>query len=224
MNPICPYCRSEVGEAEGERKDCPGCGTPHHADCFAENGGCTVFGCANAPSDEAKITVSGTDLMGNVVTRQAPVPAPSPVMRPGISLGSGYTTFRAPRMSVQPAAPETAPSGSGALPPTPPPPMAGTGVAPPPQAGPGPQVQQTPSSLAQYYPVAQPKTRVIFVLLGIFLGVFGAHNFYAGYVKKGAIQLCVTLLSCFYGAVISLIWAIIEICTVNRDAEGKQFV
>ena len=162
--------------------------------------------------------------MGNVVTRQAPVPAPNPVMRPGISLGSGYTTFRAPRMSLEPASPEAAPGGSGALPPTPPPPMAGTGVAPPPQAGPGPQVQQTPSSLVQYYPVAQPKTRVIFVLLGIFLGVFGAHNFYAGYVKKGAIQLCVTLLSCFYGAVISLIWAIIEICTVNKDAEGKQFV
>jgi TM2 domain-containing membrane protein YozV len=218
LNPICPYCRTEVGEAEGERKDCPGCGTPHHADCFAENGGCTVFGCANAPSDEAKVTVSGTDLMGNTVTRQAPVM--TPVMRPGISLGSGYTTFRAPAMSIQQPAPETAPAGGGALPPTPPPPMAGTGVAPPPQAGPGPQA----SSLAQYYPIAQPKTRVIFVLLGIFLGVFGVHNFYAGYAKKGAIQLCVTLLSCFYGAVISWIWAIIEICTVNKDAEGTQFV
>jgi TM2 domain-containing membrane protein YozV len=222
LNPICPYCRTEVGEAEGERKDCPGCGTPHHADCFAENGGCTVFGCANAPSDEAKVTVSGTDLMGNTVTRQTPVV--TPMMRPGISLGSGYTTFRAPAMSIQQPAPETAPAGGGALPPTPPPPMAGTGVAPPPQAGPGPQVQQMPSSLAQYYPIAQPKTRVIFVLLGIFLGVFGVHNFYAGYAKKGAIQLCVTLLSCFYGAVISWIWAIIEICTVNKDAEGTQFV
>ncbi len=224
MNPICPYCRTEVGEAEGERKDCPGCGTPHHADCFAENGGCTVFGCANAPSDEAKVTVSGTDLMGNTVTRQAPAPTPGPVMRPGISLGSGYTTFRAPAMSVPQPAPEATLGGNGALPPTPPPPMAGTGVAPPPQAGPGPQVRQAPSSLAQYYPVAQPKTRVIFVLLGIFLGVFGVHNFYAGYAKKGAIQLCVTLLSCFYGAVVSWIWAIIEICTVNKDAEGTQFV
>ncbi len=220
MNPICPYCRTEVGEAEGERKDCPGCGTPHHADCFAENGGCTVFGCANAPSDEAKVTVSGTDLMGNTVTRQAP----APVIRPGISLGSGYTTFRAPALSVTQAAPAAAPGGSGALPPTAPPPMAGTGVAPPPQAGPGPQAQRAASSLAQYSPVAQPKTRVIFVLLGIFLGVFGVHNFYAGYAKKGAIQLCVTLLSCFYGAVISWIWAIIEICTVNQDAEGTQFV
>jgi TM2 domain-containing membrane protein YozV len=228
LNPICPYCRTEVGETEGERQDCPGCSTPHHADCFAENGGCTVFGCANAPSDEAKVTVTGTDLMGNTVTRQAPVPTPNPVMRPGFSLGSGYTTFRAPALGITQPAPDTAAGGNGALPPTAPPPMAGTGVAPPPQvlaqAGPEAPAHQTPSPLAYYYPVAQPKTRVTFVLLGIFLGVFGVHNFYAGYAKKGAIQLCVTLLSCFYGALVSWIWAIIEICTVNKDAEGTQFV
>ena len=117
MNPICPYCRTEVGEAEGERKDCPGCGTPHHADCFAENGGCTVFGCANAPSDEAKVTVSGTDLMGNTVTRQAPAPTPTPVIRPGLTLGSGFTTFRAPAVSVAQPAPVTAPGGNGVAPP-----------------------------------------------------------------------------------------------------------
>jgi TM2 domain-containing membrane protein YozV len=218
LNPICPYCRTEVGEAAGERKDCPGCGTPHHADCFAENGGCTVFGCANAPSDEAKVTVSGTDLMGNVVTRQAPV------ARPGISLGPGFTTFHAPVTGVEQPAPVASQGAGGAQPPSPPPPMIGTGTAPPPQVGPGPQALQAPSSLAAYYPVAQPKTRVIFVLLGIFLGVFGVHNFYAGYAKKGTIQLCVTLLSCFYGAAISWVWAIIEVCTVSQDADGTQFV
>lgn len=65
---------------------------------------------------------------------------------------------------------------------------------------------------------------MIFVLLGIFLGYFGVHNFYAGYVKRGTMQLCVTALSCFYGAAISWPWAIIEICMVNKDAEGNQFV
>jgi hypothetical protein len=50
------------------------------------------------------------------------------------------------------------------------------------------------------------------------------HNFYAGYVKRGTIQLCVTLLTCFYGALASLVWAIIEICMVNQDADGTQFV
>ena len=211
----------EVGEAEGERTECPGCGTTHHADCYAENGGCTVFGCANAPSDEAKVTVSGTDLMGNTVTRQAP----APVVRPGFSLGSGYITFHAPAGGGEQAAPQALLGGSGAeSPPPPPPPMAGTGIAPPPQTGPVAQMPQVPSSLAHYYAAPQAKTRVIFVLLGIFLGALGVHNFYAGYVKKGTMQLCVTLLSCFYGAVISWPWAIVEICVVNKDADGTQFV
>jgi TM2 domain-containing membrane protein YozV len=221
LNPICPYCRTEVGDADGQRKDCSSCGTPHHADCYAENGGCTVFGCANAPSDEAKVTVSGTDLMGNTVTRQVP----APLVRPGISLGAGYTTFRAPVPGGEAASPDASTAeGHGQPPPLPPPPIAGTGVAPPPQAGPGPQAQPTPNSLAHYYLAPQPKTRVIFVLLGIFLGALGVHNFYAGYVKKGTIQLCVTLLTCFYAGLLSWVWAIIDICTVNQDSDGTQFV
>lgn len=220
MNPICPYCRTEVGEAEGERKDCPGCGAPHHADCFLENGGCTVFGCSHAPSDEAKVTVTATDMMGNVVSRQVTPPAP----RPALSLGPGFTTFQAP--APTPAVPAAAPSipassGSGA---PPPPPMPGTGVAPPPPVNPIAAIAQAPSQLVNYYQPPQPKTRVLFVLLGIFLGTLGVHNFYAGYIKKGAIQLCLTLLTLFYGAAVTWPWAIIEICVVNKDAEGAQFV
>jgi len=101
----------------------------------------------------------------------------------------------------------------------------GTGVAPPPQAGPARYAAPyTPAQPASYYQPPQPKTRVLFGLLGIFLGALGVHNFYAGYTKKGAIQLCLTLLTCFYGAAISWPWAIIEICLINKDAEGNQFV
>jgi TM2 domain-containing membrane protein YozV len=220
LNPVCPYCRTEVGEAEGERKDCPGCGTPHHADCFTENGGCTVFGCSHAPSDEAKVTVTATDMMGNVVTRQITPPAP----RPAFTLGSGMTTFRAPAPSIPSAAPQPSPGPVGSLPPPlPPPPVPGTGVAPPP-GGPPPQATYAPPQLANYYRRPEPKTRVLFVLLGIFLGGFGVHNFYAGYIKKGTIQLCMTVLTFFYGGLITWPWAIIEICTINTDAEGNQFV
>jgi len=87
-----------------------------------------------------------------------------------------------------------------------------------------PAAGYTPSQLVNYYQRPQPKTRVLYVLLGIFLGVFGVHNFYAGYVKKGTIQLCLTVLTCFYGGLVSWLWAIVEICTVNKDAEGTQFV
>lgn len=229
MNPICPYCRTEVGESEGERKDCPGCGTPHHADCFAENGGCTVFGCSQAPADEAKVTVSATDMMGNVVTRQVTPPA----SQPGTSLGAGFTTFRAPAVArpIVAAQPVSPTATAVVPPPPPPPPMAGTGIAPPPMARPLPQAaSHVPAQLANYYQAPQPKTRVIFVLLGVFLGILGVHNFYAGYSKKGAMQLVATVLIAFYSEIaawlwlVVWLWAIVEICTVNQEADGTQFV
>ncbi len=40
----CPYCHGDL--AAGETWRCPGCETPHHADCARENGQCTVLGCA----------------------------------------------------------------------------------------------------------------------------------------------------------------------------------
>jgi TM2 domain-containing membrane protein YozV len=84
------------------------------------------------------------------------------------------------------------------------------GYAPPP-----------PAPISGYEP---RKSRVVFVLLAVFLGAFGGHNFYAGYVKKAVIQLCITLFSCFTGSFISWIWAIVEACMVNRDDDGIAFV
>lgn len=53
----CPYCREEVTPGDVATV-CPTCGTPHHTDCWNENGGCTVFGCSQAPSEEEKISVA----------------------------------------------------------------------------------------------------------------------------------------------------------------------
>ena len=78
-----------------------------------------------------------------------------------------------------------------------------------------------PAPIHSYEP---RKSRVVFVLLAVFLGAFGGHNFYAGYVKKAVIQLCITLFSCFTGSFISWIWAIVEACMVNRDDDGIAFV
>lgn len=79
-------------------------------------------------------------------------------------------------------------------------------------------------SLADMYSGFHPaKSRITFILLGIFLGALGVHNFYAGYVRKAAAQLCLSLFSCFYASFVSWIWAIIEVCTVTEDSEGIQF-
>jgi TM2 domain-containing membrane protein YozV len=91
-------------------------------------------------------------------------------------------------------------------------------------AAPGTVPQAVATPPAYYIPPPQPKTRVVFVLLGIFLGALGIHNFYAGYIKKAALQLCLTLLTLGWGAVVSWPWAIIEICVINKDADGMQFV
>jgi TM2 domain-containing membrane protein YozV len=66
------------------------------------------------------------------------------------------------------------------------------------------------------------KSRTAFIVLGIFLGAFGAHNFYAGYTGKAIGQLCLTVLSFFYLAVASWIWAVVEICIIDKDSAGVQ--
>lgn len=52
----CPYCRTKMTDNDRVRK-CPNCETPHHEDCWAENKGCTVFGCSMAPPEEEKVAV-----------------------------------------------------------------------------------------------------------------------------------------------------------------------
>lgn len=86
--------------------------------------------------------------------------------------------------------------------------------APPPQQAYAPQFAQ---------PQAPAKSKTAYVLLAIFLGSLGIHNFYAGYTGKGVAQLLITILTCGYGGIVSWIWAIIEVCTVNADAKGVPF-
>jgi len=214
VNPVCPYCRTEIGSAAEERLECPGCGTPHHPECFAENGGCTVFGCSKAPQDEPKISLSGTEL--NQAAAPAPVPVPAaPVRRTIHSGGFSILQLSGPSQSLGAQSP-----ASQAAPP--PPLVTGTGAAPPP----------LPPTRGVYAPLrpqdvirgtGTSKSRQVYVLLGVFLGIFGVHNFYAGYIQRAVSQLCLTVLTCFYGAVVSWIWAIVEICVINKDSDGAEF-
>jgi TM2 domain-containing membrane protein YozV len=153
----CPYCRARFDEQGLTKIYCPGCGMPHHEDCYQENGGCTVFGCSRAPADDPKLQVSQSEV--NAV--------PSYL---------GYAV--APALYGQP----------------------------------------------QFNVVTgTPKSRTAFIVLGIFLGAFGAHNFYAGYTGKAVGQLCLTILSLFYLGIVSWIWAVVEVCIINKDSTGVQF-
>ncbi|MBR2723661.1 MAG: TM2 domain-containing protein [Lentisphaeria bacterium] len=70
-------------------------------------------------------------------------------------------------------------------------------------------------------PNAQPKSRVTYVILGLLLGGLGIHNFYSGHIGKGIAKIVLTAFG--ITAVISGIWALIEICTVKADAKGVPF-
>jgi hypothetical protein len=75
----CPYCRDEI-EA-GAEYFCPSCHTPHHQKCWEENGGCTVWGCAQAPGDDAKLTIgtgeqAATGYYGTATPPTSPLPPP----------------------------------------------------------------------------------------------------------------------------------------------------
>jgi len=91
----------------------------------------------------------------------------------------------------------------------------------PPQRSPQPQYRRLSS-----------KSRIGYVLLGIFLGGFGVHNFYAGYIGRAVAQLLITLFSGMLTPFLCLpillilamfVWVLIEVCVVDRDADGYRF-
>lgn len=59
-------------------------------------------------------------------------------------------------------------------------------------------------------PPKDRKEMFMVVVLALLFGIFGAHNFYLGKYKLGAIQLGITLISSFNLAPAVAVWGIIE--------------
>ena len=204
--PVCPYCRMPFDEASPPRIFCTACGMPHHEDCYQENGGCTVFGCKRAPADDPKLQVSQSDLSAVSVPVQqyAPVQYASmaqqtiPVVQPTPVQGYQPSRYTGPLGLSQAVA--TAPAQVAATVPSP----------------------SQPAYAAPVYG-ATHKSRTSYIVLGIFLGALGIHNFYAGYTGRAVGQLCLTVLTLGYLAIVSWVWAIIEICIVEKDSTGLRF-
>jgi TM2 domain-containing membrane protein YozV len=55
------------------------------------------------------------------------------------------------------------------------------------------------------------------------LGLFGIHNFYAGYYGKGALQLLITITwgMIYLGIIITGTWVLIDLLTVRHGADGN---
>ena len=196
---VCPYCRASISAADSSL-ECEGCGTRHHTDCYAENGGCTIFGCSKAPGDEPKVSVSTPELVavaGSASAGEHRQSSPPPPPPPGIAPSQATVE------ELRHVANQVVPSMFGGF---------GASATAPTEQG----IQDPQLAL-------QPKNRTTFILLGGLLGAFGAHNFYAGYSKKGGIQLAITLLTLGFGSPMSWMWAVIDICTINSDSRGVQF-
>lgn len=71
---------------------------------------------------------------------------------------------------------------------------------------------------------ANRKSKLAGGLLGIFLGMFGVHNFYLGYTGKAVAQLLISVCSLFILSGISSIWGLVEgvmILAGNIAVDGK---
>ena len=72
----------------------------------------------------------------------------------------------------------------------------------------------------------KPKSGVGYILLAWFLGIFGAHDFYAGNFFSGLLKLVLTLVSwlfLFIPLLITMIWSFLDMLFVNKDACGIPF-
>ena len=70
--------------------------------------------------------------------------------------------------------------------------------------------------------VKSAKSRGVYVILGLFFGLLGVHNFYAGRFGVGAIQLLITCILGWFvvGLVITAIWSIADLFLVKTDGTG----
>lgn len=74
--------------------------------------------------------------------------------------------------------------------------------------------------------VKSAKSRGIYIILGLFFGGLGIHNFYAGYYGRGLAQLLIVLILGWIviGFVIVGFWVLIELFVVTQDAAGDKMV
>ena len=77
-------------------------------------------------------------------------------------------------------------------------------------------------------PAAAQKQKIVAFLLGLFLGVFGVHNFYLGKTGMGLTQLLVTVLTLGFGALVIGPWALVQSIMIIMgkidDADGNPLV
>lgn len=76
----------------------------------------------------------------------------------------------------------------------------------------------TPYSYQSPMVYGPPKSKVVGMLLAFFLGALGIHRFYLGHNGTGLAMLLITVCTCGYGAVITGIWALVDMVLIGTGA------
>ncbi len=64
------------------------------------------------------------------------------------------------------------------------------------------------------------KSRLTYILIALFLGSWGIHNFYVGHSGRGIIQLILGLT--LIGCCITVPWCILDMICTKRDGDEKK--
>jgi TM2 domain-containing membrane protein YozV len=70
------------------------------------------------------------------------------------------------------------------------------------------------------------KSRAAYVLLALFVGGLGIHNFYSGHIMSGLFKILLSFFGFFTFGVtwlLNLVIVLIEMCTVTQDSNGIPF-
>ena len=70
------------------------------------------------------------------------------------------------------------------------------------------------------------KSKSTFILFGVFFGLCGVHNFYAGYTGRAVAQLLISIIlgPLVVGVIIVGMWVFVELLTVRTDKRGRPLV
>ncbi|MBI3881789.1 MAG: NINE protein [Verrucomicrobia bacterium] len=82
-------------------------------------------------------------------------------------------------------------------------------------------VASAPPAAAPEKPAQSTSSRGVYCVLAFFFGLIGVHNFYAGFVAAGFVQLILSLTG--VGLVVTVPWVIAEMLFQRTDGKGLRF-
>lgn len=88
------------------------------------------------------------------------------------------------------------------------------------------RITMSMASPAATHPSRRPRHRMVFALLGVFMGFLGLHNFYARQWLTGLLQLLLSIATILmgFGIIASWLWAMAEAIIVRKDGDGIDMI